>query len=207
MEKSEAAVFLVEQMELILEENRRLVQDNLVMENKLQLMNLEYEKSKAENKILMSFFEINDQNPSSENKISEDNKQLNLNLNVKMLFLRIEELEDIIAQYKNINSPVRIVEIEESFLDLNLKIEEKETQIERLNNKIDEYLKQNNKIFDESEAINSISKALNEKDMIIISLRNQIQENNIFKINSNEIQKNYEKLSDECKKNLILNFS
>jgi len=207
VEKSEAAVFLVEQMELILEENRRLVQDNLVMENKLQLMNLEYEKSKAENKILMSFFEINDQNPSSENKISEDNKQLNLNLNVKMLFLRIEELEDIIAQYKNINSPVRIVEIEESFLDLNLKIEEKETQIERLNNKIDEYLKQNNKIFDESEAINSISKALNEKDMIIISLRNQIQENNIFKINSNEIQKNYEKLSDECKKNLILNFS
>ncbi len=200
MEKSEAAEYLVEQMQLVMEENRRLIEDNIVIENKLELRNLEYENLKAENKNLLSYFEISDQNSSSENKLSETNQQLNFNLNVKMLFLRIEELEDIIAQYRNINSPVRIVEIEESFLDLNLRIEEKQAQIERLNNKLNEYLKQNNKIFDESEAIHSISKALNEKDIIIVSLRNQIIENNIFKNKSTEIQKNYEKPTDECNK-------
>jgi hypothetical protein len=182
-----------------MEENKRLIEDNMAIENKLETMNLENKKLRAENKNLLSYFELSDYDPSKENKLSETNQLFNFNLNVKLLFLKIEELEDIIAQYKNTNSPVRIVEIEESFLDLNLRISEKEAHIERLNRKLNEYLKKNNLLFDESEAINSISKALSEKDIAIVNLRNQLKEVNFSNTKSPEVEKSYEKNNEECK--------
>ena len=113
---------------------------------------------------------------------------MNSEFNPKLLKIKIEELEDILTQYKNTNSPNIIIELEETIITLNSRLTDKDRQIEQISNKLKEYLKRTGIIFDERQAINSLSQVMREKDIMIINLKNQMRDLRDFeKVKSNEI--------------------
>lgn len=69
-----------------------------------------------------------------------------------------------------------MVELEESLGKHYEKLIEKDQIIEGLQIKLKEYLKKNNVIFDEKQAVYSLTKALREKDIIILNLKTQIKD-------------------------------
>ncbi len=101
---------------------------------------------------------------------------------------KIEELEDMLSQYKNNCSPNKIVELEEALGAQYEKLSEKDKLIESLQVKLKEYLKKNNVVFDEKQAVVSLTKALREKDIMIINLKAQVKEmRDIDKVKALEI--------------------
>jgi hypothetical protein len=190
IKKSEAAQYLVDQMSFIMEEKRRLINENSDFENKIENLTFENEKLKLEIKNLSGFFENMNYGQNSPNMLynSIDSGIQNFNqINIKSLKMKIDELEDLLTQYKNTNSPNKIVSLEEQILSLNNRLAEKDKQIENLNLKLKEYLKKTNLVFDEREAIHSLSNAMREKDIIILNLKNQVRE-----MRDMEKVKNYE---------------
>ncbi len=109
-------------------------------------------------------------------------------MNLKFLKNKIEELEDLLSQYKNNCSPNKIVELEEALGAQYEKLNEKDKLIDSLQVKLKEYLKKNNVVFDEKQAVVSLTKALREKDIMIINLKAQIKEmRDIDKVKALEI--------------------
>jgi chromosome segregation ATPase len=210
IKKSEAAQYLVDQMNLIMEEKRRLINENSELENKIEILTFDNEKLKLEIKNLNGFFENMNYGQSSPNVLynSNDSMMQNFNqINIKSLKMKIDELEDLLTQYKNTNSPNKIVSLEEQILSLNNRLAEKDKQIENLNNKLKEYLKKTNLVFDEREAINSLSNAMREKDIIILNLKNQIREmRDMEKVKNYELD-NLSRILDKQPDNSKYNFN
>lgn len=101
---------------------------------------------------------------------------------------KIEELEDLLSQYKNNCSPNKIIELEEALNAQYEKLSEKDKLIENLQIKLKEYLKKNNIVFDEKQVVISLTKALRDKDIMIINLKGQIKEmRDIDKVKALEI--------------------
>lgn len=186
--KSEAAQYLVEQTNFIMEEKRKLLEDNNLMESKIEMQNFENEKLRQEIKHLSSYMEPQGCfNNNMYNSFNSGNFNSN-NINYKQMRVKIEELEDLLTEYKNTSSPNKIIELEETIISLNNRLTEKDKQIEQLNNKLKEFLKRTNMVFDEKQAITSLSQAMREKDIVIINLRNQIRDmRDIEKVKNNEI--------------------
>ena len=155
IKKEEAAKFLVEQMNIYIQEKSNLLRENSELNKKLNLLSIENYQLKDE--ILK-----NDLN--------------NKNNDVNVLRNRIEELEDIIKQKDLINDPNKNLDYENIILKYNWEIKEKNILIEELKNKIEEFKKNNNNLinFNDRDVINSMSKTLKEKDDLILNLKNQI---------------------------------
>ena len=155
IKKEEAAKFLVEQMNIYIQEKSNLLRENSELNKKLNLLSIENYQLKDE--ILK-----NDLN--------------NKNNDVNVLRNRIEELEDIIKQKDLINDPNKNIDYENIILKYNWEIKEKNILIEDFKNKIEEFKKNNNNLinFNDRDVINSMSKTLKEKDDLILNLKNQI---------------------------------
>ena len=155
IKKEEAAKFLVEQMNIYIQEKSNLLRENSELNKKLNLLSIENYQLKDE--ILKN--ELN-----------------NKNNDVNVLRNRIEELEDIIKQKDLINDPNKNLDYENIILKCNLEIKEKNILLEDFKNKIEEFKKNNNNYinFNDRDVINSMSKTLKEKDDLILNLKNQI---------------------------------
>ena len=155
IKKEEAAKFLVEQMNIYIQEKSNLLRENSELNKKLNLLSIENYQLKDE--ILKN--ELN-----------------NKNNDVNVLRNRIEELEDIIKQKDLINDPNKNIDYENIILKYNWEIKEKNILIEEFKNKIEEFKKNNNNLinFNDRDVINSMSKTLKEKDDLILNLKNQI---------------------------------
>ncbi len=155
IKKEEAAKFLVEQMNIYIQEKSNLLRENSELNKKLNLLSIENYQLKDE--ILKN--ELN-----------------NKNNDVNVLRNRIEELEDIIKQKDLINDPNKNIDYENIILKYNWEIKEKNILIEDFKNKIEEFKKNNNNLinFNDRDVINSMSKTLKEKDDLILNLKNQI---------------------------------
>ena len=149
-----------------MEEKNKLLEDNEILENRNQMLNFENEKLKQEIKTYNGYLDsINLQNSFSSNMTFNNAKQLKL---------RIDELEDLIAQFQNTNSPNKQVELEELIISLKEKLIEKEKMINILNSKLKESIKKSGHSFDERQAIASLSLVIKERDTIILNLKNEL---------------------------------
>ena len=166
IKKEEAAKFLVEQMNIYIQEKSNLLRENSELNKKLNLLSIENYQLKDE--ILKN--ELN-----------------NKNNDVNVLRNRIEELEDIIKQKDLINDPNKNLDYENIILKCNLEIKEKNILLEDFKNKIEEFKKNNNNYinFNDRDVINSMSKTLKEKDDLILNLKNQIINMNSQNNNNN----------------------
>ena len=143
-------------------------------------MLFEIEKLKEENRNFKLYIEINT-TPLNCKKIiisafNSNGPHGNGNINLKYLKNKIEELEDLLSQYKNNCSPQKLIELEDSLISQYDKIIVKDKLIETLQIKLKEYLNKNHVIFDEKQAVYSLTQALREKDIMIINLKMQIRE-------------------------------
>ena len=171
IKKEEAAKFLVEQMNIYIQEKSNLLRENSELNKKLNLLSIENYQLKDE--ILKN--ELN-----------------NKNNDVNVLRNRIEELEDIIKQKDLINDPNKNLDYENIILKCNLEIKEKNILLEDFKNKIEEFKKNNNNYinFNDRDVINSMSKTLKEKDDLILNLKNQIINMNSQNNNNNNNNNN-----------------
>ena len=181
--KSTAAEYLVEQINYFMEERRKemvLRQDVLNDNNMLALEKQEFIKHITK---LESFIEMACN--------VEDNK--NNSYNLRKLKLKIEELEDIIYQNSNINyNYSKVADLEEVIVNLNKEIQHKEIVIDNIKYRLNNYI--NNKdviIFDEKEAIKDLTKAIRDKDEVIVSIRSQLAENKVKDVIKNSHLVNY----------------
>ncbi len=181
-----------------MEEKRKLIEENNTLVNQVNEMSFEIEKLKQDYKTLSSCFEINSPYNSFN---SSQNPNMN-NVNVKQLKQKIEELEDLLTQQKNTNSPHKTVELEENILSMNNKLQEKEKINEQLVQKLKDYLKKTKGLFDEKTAVHSLTMALREKDIIILNLKNSLKDcKDIDKVRSYELD-NLSRIIDRQNGNL-----
>jgi hypothetical protein len=171
------------------EEKRKLIEDNTLLDSKIEVLNFENEKLKQDIKNLASYFEQPSTmlNSFSSNFNYNNNNPNQNQISIRHMKVKIEELEDLITQYKNSNSPNKIVELEEMILNLNENLMTKNKVIDDLNLKMKNYIKQSNMLFDERQAIISLSLALREKEVMILNLKNNVRD-----MKDNEKIKNYE---------------
>ena len=182
----------------LVEEKRKITDENIKLENKYNLLNFENEKLKEEISKINLYFDSEKNNYNSAGSMSSIN---NLQKKIIKMKLKIEELEDIIAQQNSIMDPFKFSDLEFIISENNKIISEKNTQIENLTGKIKEILNKPNFIFDEKQACFSMSQAMREKDVLILDLkkaiRNMLENENRFKIDdSSPIYKFLDKKND-----------
>ena len=170
IKKEEAAKFLVEQTRILLGEKEHLIKENSILTKK----NSEYE---VEN-----------------NKLKQEITQMELdrkNGDTKALLAKIEELKDAIKKKDIMYEPEKIINYQNIILELDLKNKEKDKLIMSYKNKMDNFLKNNTFLnFDDREVVNSVSRVLNQKDQVIMSLKNKIMDNEINnEINERKLKK------------------
>jgi hypothetical protein len=149
------------------------------------MLSFENEKLKQEISNLNTFFKNGNNiaytnmnmnmNTYSNNNSMLQNNNNNININIKSLKSKIEELEDLLTQYKNTNSPIKIIDLEETILIMEKTIEEKEQIVESLKSKYKEVVIKSNSVFDEKQAIVSLSQTMRNKDIEILNLKNQMK--------------------------------
>lgn len=159
--KASAAGYLVEQVNFFMEEKRK---ENVV---KLKLQEevgiLQNEKDDLVKHI-----------QTLENFISKLNSG---ETGIRKLKGRIEELEDLVIQQNNTSSPNRFVVYEDALVNLDLEKKTILDKLEVVSHKLKQYIENKDvAIFDEKSVIISLTKALREKDLQIISLKNQAKQ-------------------------------
>ena len=159
LKKEEAAKFLVEQMNLCLEEKTNFLKENsLLRKNNTELL-IENDKLKNE----VTELEINKRNGDN-----------------RALLSKIDELKDVIRQKSLVYDPEKIINYENVILNLDIQNKQKDTLIQEYKNKMDNFLKNNTFLnFDDREVVNSVSRVLNQKDQVIQSLKNKIIDNEL----------------------------
>jgi hypothetical protein len=76
--------------------------------------------------------------------------------------------------------PEKIINYQNIILELDIKNKQKDKLIREYQNKMDNFLKNNTFLnFDDREIVNSVSKALNQKDKVIQTLKNKIIDGDI----------------------------
>jgi hypothetical protein len=98
-----------------------------------------------------------------------------LHFGVKQYKIRIEEMEDLLTQFKIKSQPHKLIELEELVVSLREKLNEKEKIVGELSQKLKDAINKSTYIFDERQAISSLSTAMKEKDMIIYNLKNELK--------------------------------
>jgi hypothetical protein len=159
VDKRKAAEFLSSQIELLKEERRALLEDNDLLNIRINDLVMENEALRQENQIV-EFLQGIEQMYGNE----EEEK-------VKRMYKRIEELEDLLVEAKQKSGVNRIVDLESQIGTLNTEIAQKIDLIDQLQAKLSSEKKKEMSYFDETEAINFFSALLKEKDEIIKSLK------------------------------------
>ena len=172
-QKEEAAKFLVEQVNMFMNENQKLFSDNF-------RLNTQIKELEAQLNFNLQKKDFENENIELENRIEELESLIktlsqNQNNNTNNNFNLQKEINNNEIQIKNcLNNAMN-------------EIKEKDLIIANLNNKLNEL---NNKFslnFDDKEVVNSMSKKLYEKDSIIQNLQNQLE---LGKNKVDEIRKN-----------------
>jgi hypothetical protein len=155
------------------EERRKLTEDNINLDNKISILKYEYEKVKEDNLQLNEMF---NKDLNNVNVLSSMNSNFNYQNNTNSLKLKIEELEDRIAQQNSIMDPFKISDLENIITETNLEISNKNLIVESLNLKIKDILAKPNYIFDEKQACFALSQASKEKDVLILDLKKALRD-------------------------------
>ena len=170
-QKEEAAKFLVEQVNIFMNENQKLFSDNFRLNTQIKeleaQLNSNLEKSDFEN-----------ENNELENRIEE-----------------LESLIKTLSQNKNTDNNFNLkneinnneIQIKDCLNNAMNEIKEKDFIIADLKNKLNEINNKHSLNFDDKEIVNSMSKKLYEKDTLIQNLQNQLE---LGKSKVDEIRKN-----------------
>ncbi len=155
-----------------------MLEDNLVLDNHVNLLKFELENLKKDNE-KNNELKMNNLNNFNE-KVLQD--KISNNSLINNLKIRIEELEDLLAQQSSVMDPFKIAELEILIEEDNKEIAKKNQHIEILRSKIKEILAKPNYIFDEKQAVLSLSQAMREKDVLILDLKKALRDlkENIF---------------------------
>ena len=184
-----------------MDEKRKLIEENNTLINQVNELTFDIEKIKQDYKTLSSCFDMGNNYNNSFNNTTNPNIN---NVNVKQLKQKIEELEDLITQQKNTNSPHRTIELEENIMSFNNKLLEKEKINEQLVGKLKDYIKKSKNLFDEKQAVYSLTMALREKDIQLLNLKNSLKEQrDMDKVRSYEID-NLSRMFDRQNGNILI---
>ncbi len=173
-----------------MDEKRKIIAENLILDNQLSSLRYELDKAREDNENLDDFIF---KSKSVNEILSGESRQINDKALINKMKFKIEELEDLIAQQSSMMDPVKIAELEKTITENHKEFADKNNLIEQLKAKIQEILKRPNYIFDEKQAVYSLTQAMREKDVLILDLKKAIRdgkENNFTsKINREESSK------------------
>ena len=155
IDKEQAAIYLVNQVNLYLNEKQNLL--NEIADLNRKIVDLINENDKLKNEITII-----------ESKFS--------NYDMKELMERNLELEDALIQLEKANDVEKKIDYEDTIKRLNKEINQKEQIIIELKEKLVKSMHNSNLFFDEKEVVNSISQALRNRDNQIEQLKNELNE-------------------------------
>ena len=178
-QKEEAAKFLVEQVNIFMNENQKLFSDNFRLNTQIKELEAQLNYNEQKN-------DFENENIELENRIEE-----------------LESLIKTLSQNNNTNNKFNLqreinnneIQIKDCLNNAMNEIKEKDFIIADLKNKLNEVNNKFSSTFDDKEIVNSLSKKLSEKDNIIQNLQNQLElgknkvdeirknKNDLFKIN------------------------
>lgn len=164
--KEQAAKYLVEQVDIYLNEKANLLHENSVLNRRI--CDLMYENEKLKDEICI-------------------NATRNLDFNSKALIEKNTELSDAIVNLQNAIDPEKKINYENTFKAMGDEINKKDQLIQELKEKLAQAMHNSNLFFDEKEVVNSISQALKSRDDQIEQLKNKLQSTSIDKTNKNII--------------------
>ena len=164
--KEQAAKYLVEQVDIYLNEKANLLHENSVLNRRI--CDLMYENEKLKDEICI-------------------NATRNLDFNSKALIEKNTELSDAIVNLQNAIDPEKKINYENTFKAMGDEINKKDQLIQGLKEKLAQAMHNSNLFFDEKEVVNSISQALKSRDDQIEQLKNKLQSTSIDNTNKNII--------------------
>ena len=164
--KEQAAKYLVEQVDIYLNEKANLLHENSVLNR--SICDLMYENEKLKDEICI-------------------NATRNLDFNSKALIEKNTELSDAIVNLQNAIDPEKKINYENTFKAMGDEINKKDQLIQELKEKLAQAMHNSNLFFDEKEVVNSISQALKSRDDQIEQLKNKLQSTSIDNTNKNII--------------------
>ena len=163
-EKRKAAEFLASQIELLKEERRALLEDNDVLNIKINDLVMENEALRQSNQIV-EFLQGTEQMYGN-----EDEERM------KRMYKRIEELEDLLVESKQKSGVNRIIDLEAQISALNVELGSKSKLNEDLEERLQSEEKKETCYFDENDSINFFSSLIKEKDEKIKALQKRLGE-------------------------------
>lgn len=172
-EKRKAAEFLVSQIELLKEERRALLEDNDILNAKINEILMENETLKQDN-LTVEFLrgaEVMYGNRDDEK--------------MKRMYKRVEELEDMLLENKQKTGVSKIIELESQISALNKEIGEHLEDKAHLKQVLEKDKNNQMHYFDENKSIDFFTALLKEKDEKIKILNAQID-----KLNKRDLDKN-----------------
>ena len=162
--KEQAAKYLVEQVDIYLNEKANLLHENSVLNRRI--CDLMYENEKLKDEICI-------------------NATRNLDFNSKALIDKNTELSDAIINLQNAIDPEKKINFENTFKSMGDEINKKDQLIQELKEKLAQAMHNSNLFFDEKQVVNSISQALKSRDEQIEQLKNKLQSTSIDNNNTN----------------------
>ena len=168
LEKRKAAEFLASQIELLKEERRALLDDNDMLNVRINDLIMENEELRHDNQ-LVEFLKGTEQLYGNEYEEK-----------LKRMYKRIEELEDMLLEAKHKSGVNRIIDLEAQISSLNLEIAQKTELIDSLSQKLQNEKNKEMQYFDEAQAINFFTSLIKEKDEKIKGLLRQMEKRNIL---------------------------
>ena len=162
--KEQAAKYLVEQVDIYLNEKANLLHENSVLNRRI--CDLMYENEKLKDEICI-------------------NATRNLDFNSKALIEKNTELSDAIINLQNAIDPEKKINFENTFKSMGDEINKKDQLIQELKEKLAQAMHNSNLFFDEKQVVNSISQALKSRDEQIEQLKNKLQSTSIDNNNTN----------------------
>ena len=168
LEKRKAAEFLASQIELLKEERRALLDDNDMLNVRINDLIMENEELRHDNQ-LVEFLKGTEQLYGNEYEEK-----------LKRMYKRIEELEDMLLEAKHKSGVNRIIDLEAQISSLNLEIAQKTELIDSLSQKLQSEKNKEMQYFDEAQSINFFTSLIKEKDEKIKGLLRQMEKRNIL---------------------------
>lgn len=182
-EKRKAAEFLASQIELLKEERRALLEDNDLLNIKINDLGMENESLRQAAQ-LVNFLSGTEQLYGN-----EDEERM------KRMYKRIEELQDLLTEAKHKAGVNRIVDLQDQILALQLEIAQKQELNDSLNKRLLNEKSKEVLYFDESEAINFFSALIKEKDEKLRVLTKKLEKKNNMMAQEQELEK--KKINEE----------
>lgn len=156
-----------------MDEKRKVIAENILLDNQLTSLKYQYENLKRD------YEKLNDYKSQLKSKTdiqSQDLSKTGDKSLIHSLRMKIEELEDLISQQSFVLDPSKLADLEKTISEDNKELAEKDNIINQLKSNIQEILKRPNFIFDEKQAIYSLTQALREKDVLILDLKKALRD-------------------------------